>query len=466
MSPIICAAPPSSKPIGARAHRDSVYRPGQQAGRRPAQGVLKPLRYNAPLLQRVLKKMDPRTFQFEVPAEGKARPGYGLIAAYVPAEEGWPAVVALACDPRHDPGRPIAEMLPEAIPYVLAGIGGRSPPEKLCWTVIDAWGRFTMAVPRWADASAQHLSKVESRRFPTGLGVDAFLKETGAAGEVALGMLSAVVESSSMLDETPSVQEFLDALESHDNLPVPSALYHMVENAVKKGDARQVAAIIQSDPVISLSLINFANSAQFAGTHKTASVPQAVVRLGMDFVLRVVFVATMMVRYQKGRCAEFDYPAYWRNALATGVAMRALLPSFGIAKDMADDAFATGLVSGIGWLAIAETYPALMTKYLKRCSGRDPLIKIKVQKEIFPCPIRLVSERLLQRFSFPDIVQTTVAGRAKGHQRLGECLARATRVAQSLAPLNCLAVLPTAQVPLSCQEDWTRWQEMFTGASH
>jgi len=406
--------------------------------------------------------MDPRTFQFEVPAEGKARPGYGLIAAYVPAEKGWPAVVALACDPRHDPGRPIAEMLTEAIPFVLAGIGGRSADEDLCWTVIDALGRFTMALPSWTGASAQRLAKVESRRFPAGLGVDAFLKETGAAGEVALGMLSAVVESPSPLDEAPPVQEFLDALESHDNLPVPSALFHRVEDAVKKDDAKQVAAIIQSDPVISLSLINFANTVQFAGARKTASVPQAVVRLGMEFVLRVVFVATMMARYQKGRCAEFDYPAYWRNALATGVSMRTLLPGFGIVKDMEDDAFATGLVSGIGWLAVAETYPQLMSKYLKRCRGKDPLVKIRIQQEIFPCPIRLVSERLLQHFSFPDIVHATVAGRSESHQALGVCLARAARVAQSLAPLGFLAVLPMTQIPPSCQEEWERWQVLFS----
>lgn len=410
--------------------------------------------------------MDPRTFQFEVTPEGAARPGFGMIAAYVPAEEGWPAVVALACDPRHDPGRPVGDLLPAAIPFVLAQIGNRSPQEGLCWTVIDAWGRFTMAVPSWKGAAGQQLIKVESRRFPKGLGVDAFLKETGAAGEVALGMLSAVVESPSLLDEAPSVQEFLDALESHDNLPVPSAMFHMVEEAVKKGDARKVAAIIQSDPVISMSLVNCANTAQFAGAHKTASVPQAIVRLGMDFVLRVVFVATMMVRYQKGHCAEFDYPAYWRNALATGVAVRALLPGFGIAGEMAEDAFTAGLVSGIGWLAIAETYPALMTKYLKRCRGNDPLSKLRLQKEIFPCPIRLVSERLLQRFSFPEIVHTTVAGRDESHRHLGECLARATRVAQKLAPLNWLAVLPLAQVPLACQEDWERWQEMFAGAAH
>jgi HD-like signal output (HDOD) protein len=238
----------------------------------------------------------------------------------------------------------------------------------------------------------------------------------------------------------------------------------MVEEAVSKGDVKKVTAIIQSDPVISLSLINYANAARFVGADKTASVPQAVVRLGLRFVQRVVFVAAMMARYQKGRCREFDYPAYWKNALATGAAMRALQAEFGIDPTLVDDAFTTGLVSGIGWLAVAETYPAIMTRYLQRCRGKDPLPKIRMQKEIFPCPIRLVSERYLQRFSFPDIVHWTVAGRSESPQHLGECLARATRVAQSLAPLNCLAVLPMAQVPNTCLEEWERWRVLFSSA--
>ena len=406
--------------------------------------------------------MDPRTFQFEVSADGQARPGFGVIAAYVPAAMDWPALVALACDPYHDPGRPIKDMAPAAMRFVLAEIG--TPPESLNWTVIDAVGRFTVAVPQWPSAAPQSLPEVTYKRFPTGIGVEAYLKETGAAGEVALEMLSAASELPRLEEESPSMQDFLDALESHGNLPVPSTLFHMVEDAVAKGDIKKVASVLQSDPVISLSLINYANAARFAGADKTASVQQAVVRLGMDFVQRVVFVATMMMRYQKGRCAEFNYQAYWMNALATGAAMRALLPDYGIPVVMADDAHATGLVAGIGWLAVAETYPTLMTKYLQRCRGKDPLPKIRLQNDIFPCPIRLVSERYLQRFSFPDVVHSTVAGRTEGSHNLGECLARATRVAQNLAPLNCLAVLPMGQVPSTCREEWERWQSLFKSA--
>jgi HD-like signal output (HDOD) protein len=407
--------------------------------------------------------LDPRVFQFEVSPEGLARPGLGIIAAYVPAAMGWPAMVALASDPYHDPGRPIKDMAPAAIQFVLAGI--EEPAETLRWTVIDAVGRFTVAVPKWPNVGSgsgtSGLPEVSYERFPTGLGVEAFLKETGATGEVALEMLSAASETLRPEEDSPSMQEFLDAVEAHSNLPVPNALFHMVEDAVSKGDIKRVTAVIQSDPVISLSLINYANAARFIGADKTASVRQAVVRLGMVFVQRVVFVAAMMMRYQKGRCPEFNYSAYWMNALATGAAMRALLPDYGIPDSMADDAHAIGLVSNIGWLAVAETYPALMAKYLQRCRGKDPLPKIRLQNDIFPCPIRLVSERYLQRFSFPDVVHSTIAGKSAGHHNLGECLARATRVAQSLAPLNLLAVLPMTQVPPACREEWDHWQTLL-----
>ena len=401
--------------------------------------------------------MEPCLFQFEVTADGLARPGFGVIATYVPAEKNWPTTVALVSDPLHDSGRPIKSMLPAAISFVQDSIDDE--PEAVTWTVIDGAGNFSVAVPKWSGSAT--LPEVTYRRFPTGIGIEAFLKETGAAGEVALEMLSAAIETPSATEDTPSMKEFLDTVDAHGNLPVPSTLFHAVEEAVRNGDVQKVGKIIQSDPVISASLLNYANAARFGGADKTASVPQAVVRLGVSFVQRVVFVATMMARYQKGRCREFDYQGYWKNSLATGASMRALQTEFAIAPTMADDVFAIGLVSGIGWLAVAETYPAIMTKYLQRCRGKDPLPKIRLQKELFPCPIRLVSERYLQRFSFPESVHSTVAGRNHGQQNLGECLARATRVAQSLAPLNCLAVLPMAQVPPACLTEWERWQILF-----
>jgi HD-like signal output (HDOD) protein len=141
--------------------------------------------------------------------------------------------------------------------------------------------------------------------------------------------------------------------------------------------------------------------------------------------------------------------------------MRALLPEYDLPERRADEAFTTGLVAGIGWLAVAETYPALMQRYLERIKDADPVTKARAQREIFPCEIFRVSERYLQRFDFPEVVHAAVAGRIDIDRQWYDVLARAIRVAQGMASFDCLAIPTTIPVPESCREEWQRWQEFI-----
>ena len=400
---------------------------------------------------------DPQTFELAVGADGVAVPGVGVLAAFVPAAQGQSPVVTLGCDPRHDPGRPIEALAPAAIGWLHAQLG--DAVRDAVWATIDNYGRFSSALPDFAKLGAGGAAPaVEFCRFASGISIDAFYKDVGAPGEAAIELLSAIIEGPSQDPTTPSMAEFLDAIEAHGSLPAPGVVFHKVSVAAEEGDAREIASAIQPDPVISASLINYANAARFASGGKTASVPQAVTRLGTAFVKRVVFVAEMMARYQKGNCPGFDYRGFWLNALATGASMRALLPEFGLPEKLADEAFTTGLVSGIGWLAVAETYPALMERYLERCQDVDPVTKARAQREIFPCEIFKVSERYLQRFEFPESVSAAVAGRGDVDRQWFDALARAIRIAQGLAPFACLAIPSTIPVPEACREEWQRWQ--------
>lgn len=405
--------------------------------------------------------MKPYIFQFHVTGAGQAVEGQGVLACYVPATAASQAVVVIANDPCHDPGRPIDDMLAAAVAHV----GSQLPRAELAeayWAAVDAWGRFGRVVvekPR----NAEDVRKV--RKPATWRNVDAFLHDTGPAGDTALEMLSSVIEAPSMQQDVPSAEEFLNAVEFHGNLPAPGALSQRVDKVVAEGDVRKVAHVIRTDPVMSSTLISYANSARFAVTAKTSSLLEAVQRLGIDFTRRIVFVAAMMQRYQKGQCAEFDYRGYWMNALATAVAMQTLMPAYGIPEAMKDDAFVIGLVSGIGWLAVAETYPGLMAKYLRSYREADALTKVRAQKDIFPCPIRKVSERYLERFAFPEVVQATVAGKDSGHSRWSDCLARAVRAASRLHAFDCLAVLPLAELPSGCEAAWAEWRGLFDSPS-
>lgn len=404
---------------------------------------------------------DPRTFELTVAADGAISPGLGVLAAFVPGTAQTPPLVALACDPRHDPGRTIQELSPFAIGWLLDELGEAG--ETAVWVVIDNYGRFYRAqldFPAKIGAGGP-APRVVFTDFSRGHDIDAFYADLGAPAEASIELLTASIEQPSQDPMTPPMAEFLDAIESHGNLPAPGVIFHKVSAAAEEGDARKVASIIQPDPVISTLLINYANAARFAAGGKTASVPQAVTRLGTSFVKRVVFVAEMMVRYQKGACPAFDYRGFWLNAVATGAAMRALLPEYGIAASRADDAFTTGLVSGIGWLAVAETYPALMSRYLERCKGADPITKARAQREIFPCEISKVSERYLQRFEFPEAVSAAVAGRADADQQWCDVLSRAIRIGQALSPFECLAVPATLPVPDACQAEWANWQRFI-----
>lgn len=402
--------------------------------------------------------MNPAVFELAVSAEGVATPGYGVLAAFVPSHDDFSSLVVAGCDPRHDPGKPIESLAGPAFFHINKSLG---KPPGLRWVVVDNWGRFFEAVPHWA-ADSDTPPLLEFKRFPSGVGVDAFTKEVGAAGEAGLEMLSAIIEGTNLTTTPTSVRQFLDAIQSHGNLPAPGALFQTVSTAAVTGDIRAATQAIQLDPVISATLINYANAAAFANAGKTGSVSEAIQRLGINQVRRVVFVAEMMARYQKGACPEFDYRAYWYNAIATGAAMRGLMGSFEIPERLADDGFTTGLLSGIGWLAVAETFPRLMSDYVTRARIADPIGKTKLQQEIFPGTVSQVTATYLARFDFPENVQAAISGTpTRDGWAWFDCLAAAVRVGQSLAPFECLALPTNIPIPDSCRDEWQRWKSLL-----
>lgn len=403
--------------------------------------------------------MNPAIFELAVSADGVAAPGFGVLAAFVPANGSFTSLVIAGCDPRHDPGKPIEGLAGPAFAHIYRSLGC---PADLRWVVVDNWGRFFEAVPQWA-TEAGLPPVMEFKRFPLGVGIDAFVKEMGQVGEAGLELLSAVVEGSHVAAVPTSVRQFLDAIESHGNLPAPGALFQAVNTAAVTGDVKAATQAIQLDPVISATLINYANAAAFAHARKTASVSEAIQRLGMTQVRRVVFIAEMMARYQHGACEQFDYRGYWHNAVATGACMRGLMPEFEIPERMADDGFTAGLLAGIGWLAVAETYPMLMTDYLNRARGLDPITKARLQREVFPGTIGQVTETYLARFDFPETIRFAISGApTQDGWAWFDCLAKSVRVAQSLAPFECLAVPTNIPVPDACREEWQRWRGLLS----
>jgi HD-like signal output (HDOD) protein len=406
--------------------------------------------------------MNPAVFEVAVSGDGIAGPGQGVLAVFIPAGSGFAPLVVAGCDPRRDPGQPIEGLAGAACLHIRTTLGD---PAGLRWVVVDHWGRFFEAVPHW-DPVGNLSPLLDFKRFAGGIGVDAFTRELGASAEAALELLSSVVEGGLQETMPANARQFLEAIELHGNLPAPGAVFRLVQAAALSGDITAAAKGIQADPVIAATLINYANAAAFAGAGKTASVAEAIQRLGLNQVRRVVFVAEMMAHFQKGACPAFDYKAYWHNAVATGAAMRGLLEDFGIPVRLADDAFTTGLVSGIGWLAIAETFPKLMADYIERAAGLDPTAKTRLQRQVFPAPIAEVTATYLARFEFPETMRAAITGLPTDDGWAWyDCLASAMRAGQSLAPLSVLAIPENLPVAERCREEWRHWLGLLSFSS-
>jgi HD-like signal output (HDOD) protein len=400
--------------------------------------------------------MKPVVFELTVSDNGVAEPGLGVLAAYMPADADYRPLVVAGCDPRHDPGNPIEGLAGPVFAYIYKSLVG---PRGLRCVVVDNWGRFFEASLDWT-VDADRSPIVEFRRFPDGVGIDAFAKAVGPAGEAALELLSAVVEGGRPPAASNAVRLFIEAILGHDKLPVPGTLFQVVSDRVNACDSRGATHAIQLDRAISVMLVNYANAA-FPDVTKTGLVSEAVQRLGIKRVPGVVFIAEIMARYPTGACREFDYRAYWRNAIATGAVTRGLIGKYGIPEQLADDAFALGLFSGIGWLTIAETFPGLMADYIVRARNADPIVKARLQQEIFPCSINRVSETYLARFDFPETMRAVLSGRPNGDGwGWFDCLAEAIRGSQALAPFECLAVPTDLPAPEPCLEEWQHWKSL------
>ena len=399
--------------------------------------------------------MEPTTFSLTLSPSGEAAPGLGILAAFVPAVDTYPAVGVISGDPRNDLGRPLETMIAPILGFLRNQLVDYPPPVH--WVVLDAWGRFFEAV---SDASGTP----ELKRLSGGLGLEAFSKAFGPGADTAMEMLSLVVEGQYMIDESATAQDFLDAVASHGNLPSPGALFHKIDLAATKGDVNEACTALKTDPVILSSILSYANTAAH-GPRKTANAAEAVQRLGMAQVRRIVFIAEMMARYRQGACPDFDYRAYWHNAIATGAAMRGLLERYEIPERLGDDAFAIGLFSSIGWLVLAETSPSLVSRYLERAREADPVTKARLQQELIPCPVRQISATYLARYAFPDTISAAIVGNsAQGSWAWFDCLASATRIGQALVNFDCLSIPNTLPVPKPCREEWQRWKQ-FLGST-
>ncbi len=166
-----------------------------------------------------------------------------------------------------------------------------------------------------------------------------------------------------------------EQLRLNGGLPSPKGVALAIMQISGREDAtlEEIGRLVQTDPVTASRLLHMANAASVAG-RPVASVPDAIIRLGLEAVRQLAMGFSLVDQYRAGACKAFDYSRFWSHSLLMAVAMQELGKRVRVASP--DELFACGLLARIGYLALATLYPKDYSRLLE--SG-EPTVELERQ---------------------------------------------------------------------------------------
>ncbi|MEE4296486.1 MAG: GGDEF domain-containing protein [Wenzhouxiangella sp.] len=193
---------------------------------------------------------------------------------------------------------------------------------------------------------------------------------------------------------TTAAQVLLES--AAERLPTPDGVAVAIMEAWEKEDTtvQQLARLVQTDPALSGRVLKLANSAA-QGRRPVASIPEAIVRIGMQTVGQLAVAFSLIGKEVNTACPAFDHQKYWSRCLLMAVLSRQLGTATRLAPP--DDLFACGLLGRIGVLALVSVYPEAYNEILDN-SESDLIAQ---EKETFGVDHNEVSEAMMLNFSVP-----------------------------------------------------------------
>jgi putative nucleotidyltransferase with HDIG domain len=187
-------------------------------------------------------------------------------------------------------------------------------------------------------------------------------------------------------------------------LPVFSDVALKVQNASREEryDISEIERAIESDPALVAEVLRAANSAFFGGLSEVSSIRAAVLRLGLQRVANLVFLATEKSRYNARRPAIADLMRdLWHHASACALAAewisrKVRFPQHG------ETVFIGALVHDIGKL--------FLLRVLDDMAGEPEYAAVSPEliREMLDNAHAEVGHRLLVSWHLPEVFQTIV----------------------------------------------------------
>jgi len=214
-----------------------------------------------------------------------------------------------------------------------------------------------------------------------------------------------------------------DIIDKIDTLPpVPAAMSRMAQALSDPDtDVNDIVQIIQFEPGLTAGVLKMANSAFFGSAFEIGSIRQAVTRLGLEQVFRLVVISSVSSTMGKS-VAGYDLPPgeLWRHSVAAALVTQYLAEAIGLTNG--EVAFTAALVHDVGKLIIGNfldvDFPAI-----EKISVEQEISFEEAERNVLGADHAEIGAAVLEKWNLPSSIVDAVRchhnpDQAKGHQSL------------------------------------------------
>lgn len=162
---------------------------------------------------------------------------------------------------------------------------------------------------------------------------------------------------------------------------------------------------VAKDQALAAKTLRIANSSFYGLSRKVTTIEQAITILGFDSVRVLIAAAAVTDVFAGSRQDAFDFKAFWRHAIGTGLCAKMLARQMKLNQDYA---FVCGLMHDIGRLVLVTRFPDQYAAVMQYRDEKDCYV-LEAERAVLEMDHAMVGRALADYWRFPLIMQKAIA---------------------------------------------------------